>query len=494
MDMMTLSLMFLAMVVTAILGYYVLQFLWPQQNHELEIVSLFDQGEFEKIISITSSLSKYSNYLSIILYGARSRIKCEQYQDALIWFEHALLKIPSHHIDDRVFVELEIADIYTKLKQFNKADIHYRTAVSLKEDHVLANYKLAYLHFTQKNFESCRTILRTLLKKNPKLADARRLYAECLVELHLYPKAVRQYGLLARADEKIVSYNYAKALKALKIYERAAEVYKMLLEQNLFPEHREEMICDLAELYVILKLYPKGLGLIEQSLPNIKSTVAKITLHYIRANLFFQRGDKMIALQEYKNLHDQAPNYKDLIAILNLYGEYLQYPFLYHYFTSNESLFEQLTTSIVGRSSVILKRDLNYYIIQRGNNVHLFYRDFYKIPSKLQHEFDLVIRSLEDIDFLHVWSLNGMEGHYSLTGSSYRCVLRTGQDFLINIKDIVAKLEILEVPKKISFVQGVPDAPELVPIEDEHRLKQLLKDKNLESMINDDILNRAFDN
>ncbi|MGL4388735.1 MAG: tetratricopeptide repeat protein [Brevinema sp.] len=493
MDMLTISLLFLVVIGTIVVGYYFFRLIFPQKNIELEIARLFDEGEFNKIVSLTYNRQKYNSSLSLLLYGARARVHCQQYNEALQWFEQSLLKVPSHHLDDKVFIEIEIGDIYTKLQKFDKADIHYRTAVSLKKDHEIANYKLASSQYVRQNYESCRNILRELLTKNPKLADARYLYAECLVELQLYAKAIRQYGLLARAEEKIVSYNYAKCLKVLKIYERAVAVYQKLISKNLYPEYREKMICDMAEIYVALKLYPTGLGIIEKNLPTIKSVSAKMRLNYIRANLLFQRGDKLIAIQEYKNLHSQKPSYRDLNTIITLYGDMLTYPFLNHYFTSNEALFESLVTNVVSSSAHVLKRALNYYIIKNGNNIHVFYRDIYSMPIKLQDEFKLVIQGFPDVDFLHLWSINGMEGHHSLTGSSYKFVLRTGQDFLVNIKDTVRKLGLRDASTEIGFVTGVPDAPELVPILEDN-VDQLLKDKNLETMINDDILNKALEN
>ncbi|MGL4394756.1 MAG: tetratricopeptide repeat protein [Brevinema sp.] len=494
MDMLTLSLLFLVVLVTVAIGYGCFLFLFPQRNKELHIARLFDQGEYAQIVSMTPSLQLYSSSLSIMLYGARSRVYCDLLEEAVEWFEKALLRVSTQNIDDRVFIEVEIGDIYTKLKKLDQANIHYRTAMSLKGDHEIANYKFASLQFSRKNFESCRNILRELLKKNPKLADARRLYAECLVELHLYAKAIRQYGLLARAGEKIVSYNYARCLKVLKIFERAAEIYQNLLTNNLYPESRENMICDLAEIYVSLRLFPVGLGFIEQHLPNMTTNATRMRLSYTRANLLFQRGDKVIAIYEYKNLYNQNPNYRDLATIVSLYGDLLTYPFLNHYFTSNEAAFEMLVTSVVGDSAHVIKRNMDFYVVHFGNNAHVFYRDIYRVPEKMLGEFDAAIRGLEDVDFLHLWCVNGMEGHYSLTGSTYKFVLRTGQDFLLNINDASKKLGFGDGPVQLGFVSGMPDAPELIPLSQDENVDQLLKENNLESFIPDDILNRALDN
>lgn len=494
MDMMTVSLLCLSVMITIAIGYVVFKFFWTDNNIELKIAKLFDHGDFHSVIELTKDQKNSIHSLTLLLYAARARARMDQHEEALLWFEKAILKVPLKNINDKVFIELEIADLYTKLKDYKTADIHYRTAIALKKDHEMANYKLAALHFKKQQFESCRNILRTLLQKNPKLADARKLYAECLSELKLYPKAIRQYGLLIRAGEKIVSFNYAKSLKALKIWERGLEVYQTLINNtNPSDGHFEEMICDLAEICVSLRQYPKGLGIIEKYLPNIISLDMRIRLKYIRANLFYQRGDKIMALYEYQLLYNQRPSYKDLKSIINNYGFYLSYPFLVNYFTSNDSLFEQVISYLAGFDSEILRRTPEYYLVKNHNIVHVFYRNIHHMPGRMHFELDLLIGQINiDLDFLYVWTIAGIEGHHPLTGSNYRFVVRTGDDFILNIKEASTELGLNQSIDPGTFVTGLKDVPELIPITDENSIDELLKNQGISNILEDDILNRAF--
>lgn len=484
---MLLSTSFFTVIVTLTLGYLIIQKLFPDYNREIEIAKAFKNQEYEKVYDLTENkIHNMKNSLNMFVFAAQTRKYLSKYQEALVWFETVLTRLEL--IDsDKIFIETEIGDIYVALGDLKQAEIHYRTAVSINKNHIKANYSLGSVLFQSKKYDSCRKILRELLKVNPSLIDARKIYAECLVAMNQYTKAIRHYGILERQGEDILSYNYANTLKKIKRWDKAYSAFSKLLEQDNV-KNEAQIICALVKITIIMKQYHKGLGIIENYLSQLSwNTDIQFELKYMRATIFYLRGDKMTALQEYKDLYANKPFYKDLSIIIDKDGHWLAYPFLYNYFTSNESIFETVITRLIPAGLSIIRRSLEYYLGIKDQTVYLFYRDMNEIPEKITRDVEIFLAQLPtEIETLEVWCLRGIKARYSVAGTKYRVILLTEKEFLENIKLAVDTMKYQEVGTTQTFKQGFEDAPQIIPI-----VENILNSS--EPILDDELLDRALD-
>lgn len=440
MDLMMFSAGLLTVMVSMAGGIFCIYKFWPHYNLELDVSRAFDQADYHTVIQLTEGKTNKSLPIDVYLHAARARTRLLQHHEALEWFESLL-----RHLDIknkiRVAVETEIADIYCALKDYTKAEMHYRTALSLAVEDPFANYKLASLLLSTDKPEQARQILRSLLKKNPLLAEARYLYAETLAVLGLYTKAIRHYGILNRAGEPILSFNYGRTLKALKIFERAAEVYRALLDCGNI-EHKNQIIQEYAELCIILKNYDEGAHFIENALQHASDPQTILELRYMQASLFSERGDEFQALIEYQHLYHENPDFKDLSSINDKWGYILAHEYLKYYFTSQVDIFEKLIMRMLPPGTIILRRSRQYYFCLYESKAYLMYRHILPAQARFVSEIDLLIlQKCPDINSLEFWSLTGISEPYSTTGAEYRFLLYSKEEFLTHVKQIVNEIE-----------------------------------------------------
>ena len=485
MEMLLLSSSIFTVVTTCTLGYLLINKFFPRSNKEIAITKAFKLEEYETVIALTENQEHTQRHsLNIYIFAAQARAFLERYDEALSWYEMALTRLELLN-SDRIYVELEIGDIFEKKNNLDQAEIHYRTAINLEKTHEKANHLLGAVLYKNGKFEPCRKVLREVLKKNPALIDTRKVYAECMAALGQYTKAIRHYGLLERNGEIILSYQYANTLKQLKIWDKAYDVYNLLLFSDKIII-KEQIICDLVETCIAMKKYHEALGIIETYIETITNDQMSFNLKYDRASVFYLRGDKMRALQEYQSLYDEKPFYKDLSRIVDKEAHWLEYPYLFSYFTSNEAIFETLITRATPPGLTIIRRSLDYYIGLIDKKAYLFYRDMKELPDQLIKDAEMIIFQLaSEIDTIETWALGGMSGRYSVTGNAHKNVIINGENFLRNIHQATNVMEYTESNMPNVFVGGFQDAPQIIPIIDE-----ILNNPN---SIDDDLLERALE-
>ncbi|MGL4676877.1 MAG: tetratricopeptide repeat protein [Brevinema sp.] len=462
MDLMLVALSFFTIVITSLCGYWVIHTFFPNRNRELEVIKAFKESDYNKVVLITKGKEFDSkNSFDVYNFTGQAQSHLGNHTKAIKWWNLALTKLDLSP-EDKIFLELKIGDEFCVLKDYKTAEIHYRTAVALSPKKEQPNHKLAQVLYYQDQFEHCRKTLRPLLKTNPSLIDSRKLYAECLASLKLYTKAIRHYGLLERINELSITYHYAQTLKQLKIWDKAYETYYFLLENPNEEIPLESIIIDLVQVCISMKKYHQGLDFINQYLPKITSPKLVFDLKYIRANMFFEKGDQMIALQEFTQMYKENMFYKDLKSIVEQNEHWLTYPFLFNYFTSNEKLFEVLITRLAPIGVTIIRRSSLYYLCVKDDSVYVFYRD---IGSIVESTFDkietAVYQYCPSVEKLELWTLGGVP--HTVTGRKYRLIVRSGDDFLVQTNIIVSQMEHLEGGGALDFVQGFQGISEVIP-------------------------------
>ena len=508
MDMMLFATSVFTVTITMSIGYLVIQKFFPSKNMEIEISNAYKEGEYQTIVTLTEDKELVlNNSFNIYSCAAQSRMKLGLFIDAVKWWESLLVKIDltSH---DKLFVELKLGDCYFAMNDLKNSKTHYSVAEALVPGHEKANHKLATVFYHEKMFDLCRKTLSPILKKNPALIDSRKLYAECLASMGLYSKAIRHYGLLERKDENTITYNYAATLNNLKIWEKAYEAYSLLLKETRDQSLKEIIICDLVKISIAMKKYHESLGLIDTYLNQVQEIATKFELRYMRASIFFLRGDQIIALREYEELHKENPLYKDLENIIVKNKKWLAYSFLSNYYTSNESLFESLVMRLTPPGLTIFRRASNYFMGVLDKKVFVFYREIREINDHFLKEMDnQIFLNVSKIEEVEIWSLEKLTERQALRSYDYRIISRTDDDFLVQVNLAVATIDFVDDGQPMNFVEGMRNVHEVIPIvaEDaevvfEQDLDDIKSDPIVENILNkkhtfldDELLSKALE-
>lgn len=141
---------------------------------------------------------------------------------------------------------VELADIYAAKGQFAEASPLYQDALSgLNEHNPDTMHKLAASEFGLQHFEKTKTLLDTLIEKNPdyKNQDAHLLYARTHEALGNHDAATEEYETLIKYyTGPEPHYRYAVMLAELNNHDRAQELFKSVVEKaDLSPKHYRSM-------------------------------------------------------------------------------------------------------------------------------------------------------------------------------------------------------------------------------------------------------------
>lgn len=476
-------------VMTLVLGYLSLQYFWPRYNKNLGIIDASKSGDYDRVISLTSKNSDEKS-LDIYLHAAHARIKKSLYEDAFSWFEKALL-LPNLKVKDQIYLERKIGDLYFQQKNYKLAELRYRTALSLNPKDELISYKLSESLFYAGHYNLCRKNLRSLLKENPSLLDAHKLYAETLAELKKYSNAIRHYGIVKRAGDEVLSLNYGRTLQNLKIWDQAYEVFINLhkLGKNL----DRELIFNLLSSCVALQKYHEALGFIDNFMKTTQDNRLFFELRYQRAEIFFLKGDEFKAIKEYHLLYAECPSYKDLAAIIQRDKCWIDYEFLSSYFTSNESIFEFLVTKMTPSGSRIVRRTREYFLCLHNEYAYIFYRSIRAMSNRLLTDIDiLLLQSSYPVKIMYLFSLQGLSERQTLSGKEFELHSFTQDKFLSSVKKALSGRDYYDNSSPDGFVSVFDDLPQVIPIF-EPMVQELLKESESNPIFQDEILSKALE-
>lgn len=428
MEFFSFAIIMLSILLCSLGGWYLVGLI-PHDTLELQITKAFQAGDYPRVLALfNGSKKKYFSDLILLTYG-RSLARVGDYGKALGIYNQLSSRLKKDNTLLPILYQ-EQGDIYLKNQEYTAAQGSYMMGLEASPNNPSLRYKQASSLFQAGDYIQARLILRGLLKENPMLADARLLYADTLANLGFYDKAIQHYGMMDRAGEKIVSYSYAKTLKALKMTDRAIVAYRALLKSTVDAHRKTEMILDCARLYTESRQFGEAEFFIQQYLPSLRGE-DHLEMRYIRACIHLRRGDEYTALQEFSLLHEEAPGYKDLNLIMQRGEGVLEIPFLKNYFTSDAVGFENVITDTLSAGATVTKRSPDFYVFSAGLRAHAFYRHYTPAPNGILDEIDRHFpQYCKRANILEFWAFSGFaEPIAKVSRGEYAIKIRMGKDF-----------------------------------------------------------------
>jgi len=230
--------------------------------------------------------------------------------------------------------------LYTKMKQYEKAQEVYDKALVLRKDYPEANYNLGLLFVKTKKLEKAKTYFQKAIELRPKYAQAFYSLASVYAQLNEHEKAVEAYEktLLLSPNKIRAKLNLATQYTKLNTLKKAQAIYKDILEKDdsyftawlnlgqihyqlkdyersiealnkaivLEPEHKKAH-RSLAKSYRALKMFDEALIILEKLLDKDPSSV-KTRILYARTFYRYKKYDA--ALAEYEKIIRLKPKHK----------------------------------------------------------------------------------------------------------------------------------------------------------------------------------------
>ena len=145
---------------------------------------------------------------------------------------------------------------------FKESAQAYLKAICMLPDEPGFRYSLAYLYYTQKNFDKAQREIDYILKENPKYSLA--VVLDALLKLEkkdfLGAKNELEENLKGGNDDNFTLVSLAKVYKELNLFEKAESAITKVLDRT--PESLNYR-CLLAEIYISEKKYDDAMQLLE---------------------------------------------------------------------------------------------------------------------------------------------------------------------------------------------------------------------------------------
>ena len=217
----------------------------------------FDESKFEKSREIFEGFSKNTENPEILNYLGLFAIEDMHFIDAIKYFAKA------SNIDKenpKYFYNLGNAYFYNGW--FKESAQAYLKAICMLPDEPGFRYSLAYLYYTQKNFDKAQREIDYILKENPKYSLA--VVLDALLKLEkkdfLGAKNELEENLKDGNDDNFTLVSLAKVYKELDLFEKAESAITKVLDRT--PESLNYR-CLLAEIYISEKKYDDAMRLLE---------------------------------------------------------------------------------------------------------------------------------------------------------------------------------------------------------------------------------------
>ena len=162
---------------------------------------------------------------------------------------------------------MSLSEIYTLQKNFKEAEKLLLTAGEIDKNNSFVHYRLAILHFTNKNYENAIKFINKSLKKNPDKKEFNILKADILFNKTDYRKALY---LLSNINVEKNSYlSLQKELLLSNIYLNISEFRKaesILLNIKSVFKNEKIIFLNLSNLYFQIKNLKKGILILQEGL------------------------------------------------------------------------------------------------------------------------------------------------------------------------------------------------------------------------------------
>ncbi|MGL5721637.1 MAG: tetratricopeptide repeat protein [Brevinema sp.] len=405
MDYLTILLLLLSVLVAGIAGFYFVHRFIPYRSKDLLIKTLARQKNDVEIVRLYEESPKGIS-LSAMHVVARSYTHLDKFREATALYER-LIALSPPKTPNRDIVLKEYGDVLTLLGNYQDAAVVYQQGIQSAEDAAVLELRYAQNQFDTGSIVQARSLLQDLLKKNPSFHEARLLYGSVLASLGLYAQAIREYGILERADKLPPTYGYAKTLAELKMPHRAVIVHHALMDDPKQLEAHPMIPAECVRLHIELTNYEQAQKIIGQTLPSAKGEL-RHELLYLDGLLYIRMGEEYEGLKRFQTLYDEAPSYKDTASIIEKNRDLLAISNLRHYFTSDENQFENLLIRFLPVGARIIFRSLDYYVCVANNKGYLFYRKTNPLPMNVITDTEnLLLLFLSNID-LEIWAVGGL--------------------------------------------------------------------------------------
>lgn len=380
----------------------------------------------------------FTNY-----YLAQAYERKQRWNDAVRYYREASVSHSKSRTEELYHhILLCIAAILEKQNNLKDALSYYLMILDKNPDHPDALYATARILHGQNKLSKAAEYLERLLKKQPGLLDARQLYGKTLYELGNSNMALKQFELLEKydPDQPEVYYYKGRALENLKMYSSATEAYLTCLKfSDLKPEFQNVARTSLVNHFIKQKNFTLAKKYLEQFIGETSDPEVLKEFYYLYGRLLWDAGNKYRAVEQYHEVAELDPKYKDANEIYEKYKGILQLPVLAHYFTGDEERFELSCRQILSHKRHELRhRSRDFYLYAVNNFFVIFYRYLEPATYSMLTDIEMQLnRYRKDVGNIEFFGYRGLTDDAMTHALTKNCTITEGDEFLGVIRDKV---------------------------------------------------------
>ncbi|OHD56432.1 MAG: hypothetical protein A2Y33_15695 [Spirochaetes bacterium GWF1_51_8] len=321
--------------VTFLIIYRVSLYLTKQKRINASEVYL-KNGEFDKVLASLKDVVKSGSgtYLQMH-YVAQAFEGMQNYTRAIDFYEKCMVRLPLNESEFKDVLFLKIARLFHRIGRLKEALGYFETVVNKKTTSKHVYYEIALVLFQMQKYTSVQNHLETYLRYAPKDVNALLLLGKTYFYSNSYQKAVNTLlsivpEVAKTGEEKALDckLHLAKSYIMLKKYPGAKEIYENILTEN------GDIVPFLPEYIIVLSNVnepEKAEKILNDNMDKLTDEARQESLYLMGTN-FWERRQYRKAMDYWKRIFAENPEFKDLGDIMRKYSPFMEnqvFDFLY---------------------------------------------------------------------------------------------------------------------------------------------------------------------
>ena len=320
---------------------------------------------------------KASSY-SLLQNIAKAYEGLYQYRHAIEFYEKSIVLLKREsQLSLRHDIYNKLAELYMIIREPDSALGYYNLILRENRNNMKALFFSAKLLHFQKQLQKSRERLEIYIKARPNEIVPLLLLANVYYEQGEYPKSLGILDVIGRQTDEMASlrdeeilFLQAKNQVGLKNFSKALPYLKNLLD-------RGSMTGEALPLYIIALVRDKKINAAMILYSDNQSVLGsrKMDVMYEIAEAYFDEGDIYKALDTWKKVSEENPNFLDIKNIMSRYKVLFENVALAKYFTADENEFQEyVLKKFQAPMNAVIERGRDYWIIKSGKEAVVLYR------------------------------------------------------------------------------------------------------------------------
>jgi tetratricopeptide (TPR) repeat protein len=365
-------------LIVFLIFFYTARFLKKSNTTDLG-ERMLKNGRYQEVLDTLSDVIKTNrgtyvqmNYLGHAYEGLGN------FEKAIDYYEKSLVRMPLNESEVKDILLQKIARIYFKMGRLKEALGYFETIISKKTTSRYVYFEISQILFKMKRYLAVEKYMESYLRFAPKDINAQLLMGKTYYYMNSYHKAIAMFRSISPEYKKTNGDLYTESLlylgrsmNMIKKFHESIELFEQLIEDGV---EIQEFFFDYFYALCGNKESEKAESILKHYMPVLRIELKDSAL-YLLANLFWGKKKYKKALNYWKIICGDNPDFKDTKVNKNRYAPFIEskvYELLYD--SSEFEVERKLKHALqISQLSEVIKRD-HLWILHSDEVVYILNR------------------------------------------------------------------------------------------------------------------------